>query len=110
MFSLLLKDLNFSLLFLVTSSTAESRSGLLLLPWSCYAKVTQLFLSLYCIVFDYLLARVIGFLAMYHDGVLCATKHDREAILGQNTPFSECYAVALLFWSFLDFYCIMSAH
>ena len=27
--------------------TAESRSGLLLLPWSCYAKVTQLFSSSY---------------------------------------------------------------
>ena len=47
---------------------------------------------------------------MYHDGVLCATYHDREAKLGQNTPFLECYAVALLFWSFLDFYCIMSEH
>ena len=60
--------------------------------------------------FDYLLIRVIGFLAMYHDGVLCATFHHREAILGQNTPFSECYVVALLFGSFLDFYCIMSEH
>ena len=45
---------------------------------------------------------------MYHDGVLCITSQDREAILGQNTPFLECYAVALLFLSFLDFYCIMS--
>ena len=60
--------------------------------------------------FDYLLAKVIGFLAMYHDGVLYATFHDREAILGQNTPFLGCYAVALLFWSFLDFYFIMSEH
>ena len=60
--------------------------------------------------FDCLLVRVIGFLAMYHDGVLCATFHDREANLGQNTPFLECYVVALLFWSFLDFYCIMSEH
>ena len=47
---------------------------------------------------------------MYHDRVLCAKYHDREAILGQNTPFLECYAVALLFWSFLDFYCIMFEH
>ena len=47
--------------------------------------------------FYYLTARVIGFLAMYHNGVLCATYHDREAKLGQNTPFLECYAVALLF-------------
>ena len=60
--------------------------------------------------FYYLIARVIGFLAMYHDGVLCVTYYDREAILGQNTPFLECYAVALLFWSFLDFYCIMAEH
>ena len=60
--------------------------------------------------FDYLLARVVGFLFMYHDGLLCATFHDREAILGQNTHFLECYAVALLFWSFLGFYCIMSVH
>ena len=80
--------------------SAESRSGLLLLPWSCYAKVTQLFLSTYSNCFDHLLARVIGFLAMYHDGVLGATFHNREAILGKNTPFSDCYAVALLFWSF----------
>ena len=47
---------------------------------------------------------------MYHGGVLCATYHDREAILDQNTPFLECYTVALLCWSFLDFYCIMSEH
>ena len=50
--------------------------------------------------FDYLIARVIGFLAMYHDGVLCVTCHDREASFGQNMPFLECYAVALLFLSF----------
>ena len=47
---------------------------------------------------------------MYHDGVLCATYHDREALMGQNMPFLECYAVALLFLSFLDCYCIMSEH
>ena len=47
---------------------------------------------------------------MYHNGVLCATYHDWKAILGQNTPFLECYAVALLFKSFLDFYCIMAEH
>ena len=58
----------------------------------------------------YLIARVIGFLAMYHDGVLRATYHDREALMGQNMPFLECYAVALLFLSFLDCYCIMSEH
>ena len=60
--------------------------------------------------FYYHIARVIGFLAMYHNGVLCVTYYDREAILGQNMPFLECYAVALLFWSFLDFYCIMAEH
>ena len=47
---------------------------------------------------------------MYHDGVLCATYHNREALMGQNMPFMECYAVALLFLSFLDCYCIMSEH
>ena len=47
---------------------------------------------------------------MYHDGVLRATYHDREALMGQNMPFLECYAVALLFLSFLDCYCIMSQH
>ena len=61
-------------------------------------------------IFDYLIARVIGFLAMYHDGVLCVTNQDREALLGQNMPFLECYAVALLFLSFLYCYCIMSEH
>ena len=60
--------------------------------------------------FYYLIARVIGFLAMYHNGLLCAAYQDREAILGQNTPFLERYVVALLFWSFLDFYCIMTEH
>ena len=53
---------------------------------------------------------MIGFLAMYHDGVLRATYHDREALMGQNMPFWGCYAVALLFSSFLDSYCIMSEH
>ena len=60
--------------------------------------------------FYYLIARVIGFLAMYHDGVLRATYHDLEALMGQDLLFLECYAVALLFLSFLDCYCIMSEH
>ena len=47
---------------------------------------------------------------MYHDGVLRATYHDREALMGQNMPFLECYDVALLFLSFLDCYYIMSEH
>ena len=47
--------------------------------------------------FDYLLVSVIGFLAMYHDGVLCATFHDREAILGQNKLF---WSVMLLHFYF----------
>ena len=47
--------------------------------------------------FDYLLVRVIGFLVMYHDGVSCATFHDREAILGQNTLF---WSVMLLHFYF----------
>ena len=51
---------------------------------------------------------MIGFLAVYHDGVLCATYIGMETIFGQKTPFLECYVVALLFLSFLDFYCIMS--
>ena len=45
---------------------------------------------------------------MYHDGVLCANYIGMETIFGQKTPFLECYVVALLFLSFLDFYCIMS--
>ena len=61
-------------------------------------------------IFYYLIARVMGFLVMYHDGILRATYHDREALMGQNMPFLECYAVALLFLSFLDCYCIMSEH
>ena len=51
---------------------------------------------------------MIGFLAVYHDGVLCATYIRMETIFSQKTPFLECYVVALLFLSFLDFYCIMS--
>ena len=51
-------------------------------------------------IFYYLIARAIGFLAMYHDGVLHVTYHDREALMGSNMPFLECYAVALLFLSF----------
>ena len=58
--------------------------------------------------FDYIITEVIGFLAVYHDGVLCATYIGMETIFGQKTPFLECYVVALLFLSFLDFYCIMS--
>ena len=61
-------------------------------------------------IFNYLIARVIGFLAMYHDGALRVIYHDREALMGQIMPFLECYAVALLFLSFLDCYCIMSEH
>ena len=47
---------------------------------------------------------------MYHNGELCAKYIGTETIFGQKTPFLECYVVALLFLSFLDFYCIMFAH
>ena len=45
---------------------------------------------------------------MYHDGVLCATDIGMETIFGQKHLFLECYVVALLLLSFLNFYCIMS--
>ena len=51
---------------------------------------------------------MIGFLVVYHDGVLCATYIGKETIFGQKTPFLECYVVALSFLYFLHFYCIMS--
>ena len=47
-----------------------------------------------------IITEVIGFLAVYHDGVLCATYIGIETIFGQKTPFLECYVVALLFLSF----------
>ena len=52
---------------------------------------------------------MIGFLAVYYDGVLCATYIGMgETIFGQKTPFLECNVVALSVLSFFDFYCIMS--
>ena len=76
-------------------------------------RVMQKLLNCSQVLIEYfycLTARVIGFLAMYHDWVLRATYHDWEALMGQNVPLLECYAVALLFLSFLDCYCIMSEH
>ena len=50
-------------------------------------------------MFAYLIAKVIGFLAMYHDWILCAIYHNRETICGQKHLF---LSVMLL-----HFYCFI---
>ena len=60
-------------------------------------------------IFDYLIARVIGFLAMYHDGVLCETTTGRHYLV-KICLFWSVMLLHFYFCLFLDCYCIMSEH
>ena len=70
------------------SLTAETQSGLPLLPWSCYVSVIQ------CDIIRYLMfllcynTGIISFLAIYNDTILCTIFCVRERLYAKkNTVF-----------------------
>ena len=78
-------------------NSAESRSGLLLLPWPCYASVIQcdIIQNLMFLLFHN--TEIICFLAIYNDTILYAIFYVRERLYAKNTAFFTCFDVAL-FW------------
>ena len=50
--------------------TAETQSGLPLLPWSCYASVIQCDIIQYLLFLFYYNTGIISFLAIYNDTIL----------------------------------------
>ena len=50
--------------------------------------------------YDYLVARVIGFLAMYHDGELCATYHNSRHYWVKICLFGSVMLLHFYFWAF----------
>ena len=62
-------DLYHSIFWL--DKSAETQSGLPLLPWSCYASVIQCDIIQYLLFLFYYNTGIISFLAIYNDTILC---------------------------------------
>ena len=56
---------------LMLIQSAETQSGLPLLPWSCYASVIQCDIIQYLLFLFYYYTGIISFLAIYNDTILC---------------------------------------
>ena len=88
-----------------TPYTAETQSGLPLLPWSCYASVIQCDIIQYLWFLFYDNTGIISFLAIYNDTILCTIFCVSERLYAKKTLFLTCYDVALLFWVFCKHVC-----
>ena len=86
-------------------TSAETQSGLPLLPWSCYASVIQCDIIQYLMFLFYYNTGIISFLAIYNDTILCTIFCIRERLYAKKTLFFTCYDVALLFWVFCKHVC-----
>ena len=86
--------------------TAETRSGLPLLPWSCYASVIQCDIIQYLMFLFHYNTGIISFLAIYNDTIFCTIFCVRERLDAKKTLFFTCYDVALLFWVFCKHVCL----
>ena len=87
------------------SSSAETQSGLPLLPWSCYASVIQCDIIQYLLFLFYYNTGIISFLAIYDDTILCTIFCISERLYTKKTLVLTCYDVALLFWVFCKHLC-----
>ena len=85
--------------------SAETQSGLPLLPWSCYASVIQCDIIQYLLFLFYYNTGIISFLAIYNDTILCTIFCVSERLYGKKHMFLACYDVALLFWVFCKHVC-----
>ena len=85
--------------------SAETQSGLPLLPWSCYASVIQCDIIQYLLFLFYYNTGIISFLAIYNDTILCTIFCVSERLYAKKTLFLTCYDVALLFWVFCKHVC-----
>ena len=56
---------------IIINNTAETQSGLPLLPWSCYASVIQCDIIQYLLFLFYYNTEIKSFLAIYNDTILC---------------------------------------
>ena len=75
-------------IYIVHSTTAETQSGLPLLPWSCYASVIQCDIIQYLMFLFYYNTGIISFLAIYNDTILCTIFCVRESLYAKkNTVF-----------------------
>ena len=79
--------------------SAETQSGLPLLPWSCYASVIQCDIIQYLLFLFYYNTVVISFLALYNDTILCTIICVNErlyakirAVAGQRSSPDLCFA------------------
>ena len=68
--------------------TAETQSGLPLLPWSCYASVIQCDIIQYLLFLFYYNTGIISFLAIYNDTILCTIFCVNERLYAKNTVFN----------------------
>ena len=68
--------------------SAETRSALPLLPWSCYASVIQCDIIQYLLFLFYYNTGIISFLAIYNDTILCTIFCVSERLYAKNTVFN----------------------
>ena len=88
--------------------SAETQSGLPLLPWSCYASVIQCDIIQYQLFLFYYNTGIISFLAIYYDTILCTIFCVSERLYAKKTLFLTCYDVALSFFRcFVNMFALM---
>ena len=71
----------------VYGTSAETQSGLPLLPWSCYASVIQCDIIQYLLFLFYYNTGIISFLAIYNDTILCTIFCDSERLYAKKHCF-----------------------
>ena len=75
--------------FSLSYNSAETQSGLPLLPWSCYASVIQYDIIQYLLFLFYYNTGIISFLAIYNDTILCTIFCVSERLYAKkNTVFN----------------------
>ena len=68
----------------IIKHSAETQSGLPLLPWSCYASVIQWDIIQYLMFLLYYNTGIISFLAIYNDTILCTIFCVRERLYAKK--------------------------
>ena len=87
--------------------SAETQSGLPLLPWSCYASVIQCDI-IQCLMFlFYYNTGIISFLAIYNDTILCTIFCVRERLYAKKHCFSHVMMLHFYFGCFVNMFALV---
>ena len=87
--------------------SAETQSGLPLLPWSCYASVIQWDIIQYLMFLFYYNTGIISFLTIYNDTILCPIICVRERLYAKKQCFSHVMMLHFYFGCFVNMFALM---